>query len=194
MTIVAVLASKGGVAKSTSTVVLTQEAIARGLDAILVDLDPQGSAARWAGVNIAIPLPTASSPEEVIAAVGDHALAFCDTPPGADKRTLAAIRAADACLIPSGLSPVDIEGTLDVVRMVEPDLVVPVRLDRRRAIHAHGLDYLRTRFGGRVTVPVPSATAVEWAQANREPLPPLSRPAIAYRAVLDRVLQLATLG
>lgn len=191
MTVIGVVSTKGGSGKSTSAMAICSELAANSLDVILLDLDPQGTAVR-AMPQLAVSVPHASSVADVIAAGAGHEFVVVDPPPGADRRLTATIEASDITVATTGLSPVEIDALLQLVTMVDPDLILPVRFDTRRSIHAHGLRFLQSRFGTRVTVPVPSATAVEWAQANREPLPPLSKPAIAYRdGVVHRVLQLA---
>ena len=79
-----------------------------------------------------------------------------------------------------------------LVRLVDPDLVVPTRRDGRRSIYALGLKRLRSIewLADRVTDFVPASTSVEWAQGEHRALPELSPAAIAYRAVFDRVLAL----
>lgn len=191
MTIVTVAATKGGASKTCTAVCLSLEAAAQNFDVLLIDADPQGSGAKWAP-ELAVSAPDISSPDDVLAAAGRHRLVFVDTPPGADSRLVAAIQAADLVVAPTALGPGDIDALLDLTRMVDPDLVVPTRLDGRRAIHRHALDYLAAKFGDRLTTPVPAATAVEWAQAAQEPLPPLSPPALAYRSVLNQLLGLAS--
>jgi len=48
MHVVAVLSEKGGAGKTTTTVHLAVAAKLAGQDAVIVDLDPQASAADWA--------------------------------------------------------------------------------------------------------------------------------------------------
>ena len=50
MQIAAIVSQKGGVGKTTLAIHLTTEATRAGKKALLVDLDPQGNASRWAGL------------------------------------------------------------------------------------------------------------------------------------------------
>lgn len=186
--IITMAATKGGASKTTTAVCLALEAHEQGRDVTLVDLDPQGAGAKWAH-ELGVAAPHVRNASDVRTACGNHAVVFVDTPPGADPRTVAAIEAADLVIVPTGLGPGDIDALSDVLRMVEPDFIVPTRYDARRAIHGHGMVYLRSRFPTQVTVPVPAATAVEWAQASQEALPALSPPAVAYRLILTRILE-----
>lgn len=48
MPIISLVHTKGGVAKTTSAMYLAAAGVSRGLDVVLVDADPQGSALEWA--------------------------------------------------------------------------------------------------------------------------------------------------
>ena len=48
MPIISLVHTKGGVAKTTSAMYLAAAAVLRGLNVVLVDADPQGSALEWA--------------------------------------------------------------------------------------------------------------------------------------------------
>jgi chromosome partitioning protein len=189
MTIVCVAGTKGGVGKTTTAVCLAQEAAGRGLDTLLLDLDPQGTAAEWAP-ELAKQLARVHSPLEIQQAAGTHALVLLDTAPGAGPTTIAAIEAADIVVAVTGLGPGEMRGLQHLLRVVDPDLIIPTRFDARRSMHRWGLDALRTRWAGLTTDPVPMAAVVERAQADQDALPLLSRPAIAYREILDRLLTL----
>ena len=93
--IVVTAATKGGASKTTTAVCLAYEASEQGLDAVLVDLDPQGAGAKWAQ-GLGIPAPHVRNAKDVQDACASHDLAFVDTPPGADPRTVAALEAAYA--------------------------------------------------------------------------------------------------
>ncbi|MGH9072451.1 MAG: ParA family protein [Acidimicrobiales bacterium] len=180
--IITVAGTKGGSGKTTTAVCLAFEAAARGRDVLLVDLDPQGTAAEWApGLSKAS--PSIRSAEELSVMCASHEFVVIDTPPGAAPQLVAALEAAEVVLAVSGLGPGDMRGLAQLARMVDPDLIVPTRRDGRRALHAHGLAALRTVER--------RAPAVEWAQADQAPLPALSPPSIAYRALYER---LAALG
>ncbi len=189
MTIVCVAGTKGGVGKTTTAVCLAQEARGRGLDTLLLDLDPQGTAVEWAP-ELAKQLARVQGPSEIQQAAGDHHLVLLDTAPGAGPSSIAAIEAADLVLAVTGLGPGEMRGLQHLLRVVDPDLIIPTRFDARRSMHRWGLDALRTRWPSLVTTPIPMAAIVERAQADQDALPLVSRPAIAYREILDRLLAL----
>ncbi len=189
MTIVCIAGTKGGVGKTTTAVCLAQEAAGRGLDTLLLDLDPQGTAAEWAP-ELAKNLAPVQHADDIRTAAADHHLVFLDTAPGAGVGAIAALEAADLVLAVTGLGPGEMRGLQHLLRMVDPDLIIPTRFDGRRSMHRWGLDALRSRWPDITTTPVPMAAIVERAQADQDTLPLVSRPAIAYREILDQLLTL----
>jgi chromosome partitioning protein len=113
MLTVAVIARKGGVGKTTLTLHLAVEAAKVG-PTVIIDTDPQASAAEWAERRSAKqPVVMASSVDRLAQSL--HAarqaaahIAFIDTPPGAESSALAVVRAADFCLIISRPSIFDL--------------------------------------------------------------------------------------
>ena len=106
MLTVAVTAQKGGVGKTTLSLHLGVEAAKSG-PVVIIDMDPQSSAAQWAdGREAQQPAVVACSSARL--AVSLHAakrsgalIAFIDTAPAVESPALAAVRAADFCLIVS---------------------------------------------------------------------------------------------
>ena len=191
--IVAIAGTKGGSGKTTTAVCLALEALEQGRDVLVLDLDPQGTAADWAP-TITKRLSAVRSVEELRAAAAGHSLVLIDTPPGAAEQAAIAIEAADTVVAVCGLGPGDMKGLQHLLRMVDPDLIVPTRRDGRRSLHAFALEALTARWPSLVTAAVPASAAVERAQADQDELPMLSSPAIAYRLILSRVLQLEQKG
>jgi cellulose biosynthesis protein BcsQ len=187
--IVTIAGTKGGSGKTTTAVCLALEALEQGEDVVLIDLDPQGTATEWAP-SITKHLPAVRTPAELKTTAGGCSLAFVDTPPGAATQATIAIEAADVVVAVSGLGPGDMRGLQHLLRMVDPDLIVPTRRDGRRILHGYALEALAARWPSIITDAVPSSAAVERAQADQAVLPILSPPAIAYRTILARVLEL----
>ncbi len=104
MLTVAVIAQKGGVGKTTLTLHLAVEAAKSG-PATIVDIDPQSSAAQWADSRAAMGPTVIACPPARLAMVLHGArrngarVAFIDTAPAVESPALAAVRAADFCLI-----------------------------------------------------------------------------------------------
>lgn len=107
MKTIAVLSQKGGTGKTTLALHLAVAAEAAGHTAVVIDLDPQSSAAGWAesrtgegGPTVVIAhAPRLNSILETAAANG-ATLAILDTAPHSQGDALAAAQAADAILIP----------------------------------------------------------------------------------------------
>ena len=113
MLTVAVIAQKGGVGKTTLALHLAVEAAKAG-PATIVDIDPQSSAAQWADNRMAKEPEVVACPPPRLALALQAArnkgvrFAFVDSAPAVESAALAAVRAADFCLIVSR------PGTLDL--------------------------------------------------------------------------------
>lgn len=149
--IIAVVGRKGGIGKTTLSVHLAGEMSARGRKVVLIDADPQGSAAQWAAPG-KLPIPVEHLPvtsdklkpwvERVRAIKAD--LLILDCPPHLDAALGAALGLADLAILPCGPSGLDMMAmgeVLGVIRAARQHrsggkpaaLVVPNRVDRRTA-------------------------------------------------------------
>lgn len=123
--VLAILSQKGGSGKTTLSLHLAVIAQATGLRTMLVDCDPQRSAAAWWRAR---PTPTPELVEtepnrlrEVIEAAQHDgvALIVVDTRPSVERDTLEVARIADLALIPTRPSILDLRAigaTVDVVK------------------------------------------------------------------------------
>jgi chromosome partitioning protein len=122
---IALVCQKGGVGKSTIAIHLAAEAAFDGVRVLLVDLDPQASAARWGDrrrpggpdVDVAIESPARLDAALIQAAAEGYQLAVLDTAPHADQAALEAARAANLVLVPVRCSILDLDAmgaTLDL--------------------------------------------------------------------------------
>lgn len=113
---------KGGVGKTT-TVVYVAAVAARGRrPVVVVDADPQGSAAIWLEER---PLPgvrVLEAPSERLIARSlqkdDDAVVIVDTPPASERLAAAALARADVAIVPTRIGGVElprVAATLDVV-------------------------------------------------------------------------------
>jgi len=184
---VALAGVKGGAGKSTSAVALAH--LAQGDypgQVVLVDLDPQATSRRW--------LPaitrTAEDAGGIAIAMTEARVGILDLPPGRSDAATAGLTAADLVVAVCGLGPGELDGLAATCRLVDPDLILPTRIDRRRALHHEAMDLLSHRFGSRVLTPVPASAVVERAQASHRPLPALSAPGLAYQDAWHRVRRL----
>jgi len=135
MTILSIVHTKGGVGKTTTAMYLATVAAERGTDVVVIDADPQRSAAVWAeqakerGSGL---------PFDVVEAPGqrdwEKQLVIVDTPPGTSRQIQEAIDVADLALIPCGASPIDVERvwpTLDLAVRQCPAIVLLTQVDLR---------------------------------------------------------------
>lgn len=115
---------KGGVGKTTSAVYLAAVAAAATAEAdrpvLLVDADPQGSAAEWLDEQPVHGVRVVEAPSErlLARAVEHDGPVVLDTPPGAERLVRAAIAAADVVLIPTrvgGIEPARAQATLGML-------------------------------------------------------------------------------
>ena len=128
MFVIALLSQKGGAGKTTLACGLAVESERAGRAAVIVDLDPQASAAKWADLRQAeTPVVTsahAARLQPVLAAAesaGAHVV-FIDTAPHAADAALMAARAADLVIIPCRPSAADLHaigGTIDLIRVAD---------------------------------------------------------------------------
>ena len=129
----AILSRKGGTGKTTLAVHLAVEAERSGHTVILIDLDPQASAARWKDHRkddtpfvVAVPV---SRLEETLSRAKDSGatLAVIDTAPHTETAALDAANVAEMVLIPCKPALVDLEAipsTVNVIRIAN----VPARI------------------------------------------------------------------
>lgn len=158
MKTVAILSQKGGAGKTTLALHLAVAAVHGGHPAIVLDLDPQASAAGWGdgrgGAEPSVHSLQASRLGKALeaAARNDIALAFIDTAPHAADAAVAAAEAADLILIPCRAGIFDlraIAATARIARLADvpaytvlnhaPHRAPRVEEDARDAIAQHGL-------------------------------------------------------
>jgi chromosome partitioning protein len=124
MRVLAIVATKGGVAKTTLAAALSVEACRKGHKVAVIDLDAQRSLTRWHEMREAeakivgrpVLIPTTRYLDKVTeqAEEGKFDWAIVDGPPGSVATTEAAIQMADLILIPTRPSPIDAEA-IDVM-------------------------------------------------------------------------------
>ncbi|MDA8111720.1 MAG: AAA family ATPase [Nitrospiraceae bacterium] len=115
---------KGGCGKTTTAVNLAGAFAQRGMDVLLVDSDPQGSAMKWRGLAsgtfpvgvIALPMPVLD--QEIPKLAKKYDLVVIDTPPGMETITRSALVVADLAIIPLQPSPLDLWSGTDIVDLV----------------------------------------------------------------------------
>ncbi len=124
MKTIAIASQKGGTGKTTTAVHLATAATLAGFDAVVIDLDPQGSAATWGddrGDNAPEVISGQATRLNVLlesAAREGFDLVVIDTGPAADAAARRSAELADLVLIPCRPSAFDLKAirtTLDLV-------------------------------------------------------------------------------
>jgi chromosome partitioning protein len=155
---IAILSQKGGTGKTTLTLHLAVAAERAHQASVVIDIDPQASAAGWkdtrpAEAPVVVPVPSTRLPQALEAArTGGAAFTFIDTAPHATEAALAAAEAADLVLIPCRAGILDLRAIGTTARAIKlsgkPAFVVlnampprapNVLADAIAAVAVHGL-------------------------------------------------------
>jgi len=168
MKTLAVLSRKGGTGKTTLAIHLAVAAERAGHTTILIDLDPQASAAKWnderEGDSPFVLTAPPSRLKEVLAKAADSGvtLAILDTAPHTETAALDAANAAQMALIPCKPALIDlhaITSTINVVRLADVPArivfnAVPARGDRaaqaREAVKVFEVPCAPCEIGNRI--------------------------------------------
>jgi len=120
---IAIISQKGGSGKTTTALHLAVAAQESGVQAVIIDLDPQASAAMWGQARGETPPPVVSTQPAMLPRVLDTAaaqgadIAIIDTAPHADSFALAAAEAAEALLVPCRPSVMDLRAMGNTFRI-----------------------------------------------------------------------------
>jgi chromosome partitioning protein len=125
MKIVAITSQKGGTGKTTTAVHLATAATLVGFDAVVIDLDPQGSAASWGDDRGDVAPEVVSGQANRLKVLLDGArqqgfdLVVIDTGPNADATARRAAELADLVLIPCRPAAFDLKAIRTTIELVE---------------------------------------------------------------------------
>lgn len=140
-----VLNSKGGVGKTTATMMLAAAITHAGRNVEVWDADPQGSASEWiedAEEARGEPLPIrwdAVNRSTLTRKTSNADVLLIDTAPGDPASQTAAVARADLVIVPSGAARLDLArvwATVDAVGQAVPSVVLLNRVDPRTRTYA----------------------------------------------------------
>lgn len=125
MTTVAYLNTKGGVGKTTSSIMTAEAARRAGFSTAVLDADPQGSASEWAEGAAANGAPLRFDVEDANRATMarkaekiDVAYLFIDTAPNDPAVIQAAVDIADLTIIPTRSTPADLHRAIQTYESI----------------------------------------------------------------------------
>ena len=190
MAIIALCGQKGGSGKTTAATSIAGELVDRGLEVLLIDADPQGSATTWG--NVAYELGNAKpdmistegrriTPAFFDQLAAPYEMTVIDCPPRHDAIQRAALMACDLAVLPCGPSTWDAWAMTESVELVteaqalRPELIAYALITRRiagtnigaearKVIRQAGLPVLRSELGLRVAYQEAPAAGLGAAQ------------------------------
>ena len=140
--IISLVNQKGGVGKTTTAVNLASSLARKNYSLVLVDLDPQGSAARWHGLEGNQAFEILHQPElmtvsdiKALSNAYDHVI--IDAPASISELTRNVLAASDVTVIPVTPSSLDLWACSDTLKMVKevrknhPGLEVKFLINRK---------------------------------------------------------------
>ena len=186
MKTVAVVSQKGGVGKTTAAIQIGFAAHRAGLVTVIIDLDPQSTAAKWGERREADGPCVVGGRASRLALIVETArangadLVIIDTPPCAEDTALQASKIADFILIPTRPGGFDVEAiqaTLDMVEYLgRPGAVLVNSVPtNRQHLAATTLDRLGKR--GFAVAPVLWMERAAFADLGADDMPTLERDA-----------------
>lgn len=169
MRVIALIAQKGGVGKTTLAIHLATAFAADGSNTLLIDLDPQASATEWkdhraaeAPAVLSIQPTRLTKVLEEARSIGTD-IVVLDTAPHSESTALEAARAADLVLVPCQPTIMDLRAmtkTVELLRMVgKPTFAVLNSVPHQGHVGdeaaetiagSFGLQVAPARFGDRV--------------------------------------------
>ena len=169
--VISIIQSKGGTGKTTLSVMLAVAMQELGCSVAVADGDPQQSAVRWARKVEDFPFPVepvrSSSDFPGVIRRGSYPdFLIVDTPPGGLGFITESAEAADLVLLPTGVSPMDIDRTqVTLSWLIEkgiPTAIVLTNVDKREKL----LDEVHTELKGNATAAV-AETVIPTRAATR---------------------------
>lgn len=184
---ICVASAKGGVGKTTSSVYLAAILARRFGSVILVDADPQASAAEWLEVAPIPGVEVREAPSERLVARSTERAGWCpvviDTPPGHERLIRAAMSDVDRVLIPARAGGVEISRVQVTWSMVPAGVATGLVLC---AAETRTIDFRsQAEAWGKAGLPVWGAIPKRVAIARGPDGPLVVEGITAYEQVLD---------
>jgi chromosome partitioning protein len=183
MHVIAVVAQKGGVGKTTVSQCLAVEALRQGMAAAIIDTDPQKSATEWGSqreqgqIDVPTVLPLGSRPlRQVVGDLQKRGAIFIviDTPPHSAPAINAALEVSTAAAMVTRPNPMDIralEATWDIVRrMTKPATTIFTQTPPGNRAKALGLAQDRLKELHIPACPTPLSYTLSFPYAQAEAL------------------------
>lgn len=170
MKVVAVASQKGGAGKTTLTVHLAVSAVMAGVNAAVIDTDPQASLSDWWNVREKNDLPfvlsTVAELPEKITQLRDEGIEmlFIDTPPAVTDVIRDVVNLSDIIIIPTKPSPLDVRAvskTVDIVDSCNKPMMFVVSIAKKNARITSETAVLLSQFG--TVAPVQIGDRTEYA-------------------------------
>ncbi len=166
MRVLSIVSTKGGVGKTTLAVHLAVAAHSDGEATLLIDLDPQASAAQWwkdrqrtlkergvkSGVKFDVRRATAQDLDQIVDAAEAEGFTqiIIDTPPHADFPAARAVEVGDLILMPSRPGYFDLHAAKPTIKLIQ-DLKKPAFFvmnqvpHNSQAVGADASDYIESK-------------------------------------------------
>jgi chromosome partitioning protein len=174
MKVIPLIAQKGGANKTTLAINLCVAALQDDKEAMIIDLDPQASAAKWRDLRKNERTPVVISAqasrlqenlERARAASAD--LVFIDTAPHSDNTALIAARSADLILIPTKTGILDLQtvaDSLDIAKLANKPTAIILTAVQARGTSAEEARQALERLGVEIS-PYPTGYRVAYINA-----------------------------
>ena len=140
--LICMLGSKGGVGKSTTLALISEELQRRGISNSLADSDPQGSLMDISNRSEGrLPKAFAVFPRDFEQLAEQEMLTLLDTPSGLREESLTAVAVSDLAIVPISPSALDLSALSRTLKQIKRAqqlremplevLIVPTRLNKR---------------------------------------------------------------
>ena len=140
--LICMLGSKGGVGKSTTLALISEELQRRGISNSLADSDPQGSLMDISNRSEGrLPKAFAVFPRDFERLAEQQMLTLLDTPSGLREESLTAVAVSDLAIVPISPSALDLSALSRTLKQIKRAqllrkmplevLIVPTRLNKR---------------------------------------------------------------